>query len=862
MFFHPSPEKREGTLINRACCSAQALCVVFTMLLAACGGGGGGSSGLDLSTAPGLSVSPASVAFAALQNGAIPPAQNIQITLSRSDIAFVVVSYLATPTLPTWLTQSPSLTCSGPNCTLTGGPITTSIATGTYTTTIRIAIQDAGHNVLAFRDVPVSYAVTSAPVTASPSALNFSSVVGGAAPAAQTVALMGDVGAWSASPNQTWIGAAPSSGSGIGNVSVSVNPAGLVPNTYNGSVTFNTAGGTVPVNVTLTVSAPAIQPSPNSLTFSGVNGATLASQSLTIGMNNGAALNWTASAADSWLVLNRTSGTQADPLVVSVNPANGPLASGPYSSTITLTGTSGGSSLNKTINVALTLTKATLSVTPGGVALGGSNGRDFSGVPVQLSLNTGANAFLWNSTASSFVQRSLSSGNMSATPLTVTLTPLANGLVGGTYNGSVNFTVQVNGDTVSNNLPVTFNLESHKLLVDGNGVALASTPGLSKLTRTLKVRDNLGLATSWAATTVPSWLTVTASGTAGEDLVLTANPTGLATDNLYLATVTITSPDTTVENTETIRVGLWVGLTTPTPTTTISTAYNEVAADPIRPYAYVAGAGGNIQVYNVYTGLPGTPIISGASQVGALAISHDGSTLYAVDTSTLKIVPVNLDTYVAGPAWSLSGAPTYPRIVYARTNGFAFVLAGNGRAYDATSGAMLAPTFFGAVSELAVARNGATFCAETACRTLDYTALGGGQLSIGALRFLNPTDSPANSKDVAISNDAARIYLASGYPYYFLVFDGTTLNQLSTLPGDAYPNIVEVAADGRVFGGAFFGSFTNDNDVWVYDAGGAPLTTRQIAGLLLDRQLKISGDGIRMITLSDAPALTFTTVGP
>jgi len=114
--------------------------------------------------------------------------------------------------------------------------------------------------------------------------------------------------------------------------------------------------------------------------------------------------------------------------------------------------------------------------------------------------------------------------------------------------------------------------------------------------------------------------------------------------------------------------------------------------------------------------------------------------------------------------------------------------------------------------------------------------------------------------DVAISNDASRIYLACRAVYHFMVFDGTTLNQISSLAGDAYPNIVEIAADGRVFGGAFFGSITND--VWVYDSAGAPLATHQIAGLLLDRQLKVSGDGIRMITLSDAPALTFTTVGP
>jgi hypothetical protein len=244
-----------------------------------------------------------------------------------------------------------------------------------------------------------------------------------------------------------------------------------------------------------------------------------------------------------------------------------------------------------------------------------------------------------------------------------------------------------------------------------------------------------------------------------------------------------------------------------------------------------------------------------------LAISHNGSTLYAVDTSNFKIVPINLDTYVLGTRWSLSGTPTYPRIVYGRTNGFGFVLAGDGRVYEATSGAVLAPTFFGAVSEIAVARNGSLFCAETVCRSLDYTALRGGQFSIGALRFLNATDFPDNCKDVAFSNDASRIYLACGAVYHFMVFDGTTLNQISSLAGDAYPNIVEVATGGRIFGGA---ATVGSTDVWVYDASGAPLTTYHVAtsGQLKDRQLKISGDGIRMITLSDAPALTFTTVGP
>ena len=286
-------------MISRVCCSAQALCFAFTMLLAACGGGGG-SSGPD-----GLTVSPASLSFAAVHNGPFPPTQNIQITISRADARALVVGFPTGVTPPAWLDQSPgNLTGGGNNWTFTTAITSTTLAPGTYTTTVRVAIGDAGQHLLALRDVQVSYTVTSTPATASPNALNFSSAAGGPAPAPQTVALMGDVGSWTASPNQTWIGVAPSSGFGTGSVSVSVNPAGLALNTYNGSVTFNTAGGPASISLTLTVSPPGIQASSDSLTFSGVNGATLASQSLNIAMNNGAALNWTATTppADTWLL--------------------------------------------------------------------------------------------------------------------------------------------------------------------------------------------------------------------------------------------------------------------------------------------------------------------------------------------------------------------------------------------------------------------------------------------------------------------------------------------------------------------------------------------------------------------------------
>ena len=354
--------------------------------------------------------------------------------------------------------------------------------------------------------------------------------------------------------------------------------------------------------------------------------------------------------------------------------------------------------------------------------------------------------------------------------------------------------------------------------------------------------------------------------------MLTADPTGLATDNLYLDTVTITSPDASVENTEKVRVGLWVGSTTPTPTITINTPYAEVAADPIRPYAYVAGTGSAIQIYNVYTGLLVDTIPGVAAQVGAMTISHDGSTLYAVDTTNFKIVPVNLDTRAVGAPWSPTSLPLF--LDYTRANGTELVLSGNGQIFNAKTGTAFTSRFDGGYYGyvvVAAGRGGTRFCTldtglspySLSCYPVDYTSLNGGQLLIGAEKS-GVFGIGSNGKDVAVNADGTRAYVASGAPYAFSVYDAATsqgnLPVVQTLPGDTYPNIVEVAADGRVFGGAFIGSATND--VWVYDAGGAPLATHQITGALLDRQLKVSGDGIRMITLSDAPALTFTTVGP
>jgi hypothetical protein len=536
----------------------------------------------------------------------------------------------------------------------------------------------------------------------------------------------------------------------------------------------------------------------------------------------------------------------------------------------------------------MTLTKATLTPNPVSVTLGGANGRDFSGVPVQLSLNTGANSFAWNSNGSStFVRRTPASGSVSATPVSVTLTPDATGLSGGTHTGLAKFTAEVNGDVVSANVPVTFNQESHKLLVDGNGVAFAKTPTFSKLTRVLVPRDNLGLATNWTATSDQPWLTVTPTGTSGVDfLVLTADPSTLTADSLNLATVTIGSSDTSVENAgaEKVRVGFWVGSADPT-SNSISLTTHNVAADPIRPYAYAA-VGSDIQVYNVYTGSLVTTITgvaAGGGTVGFMIASHDGSKLYALDTTNSKIVPVDLDASTLGTPFSVSLINSNKVIEYTRTNGVGIIISGSGgQIFDAQSGAGLGSGFVGNTI-VAANRGGTRMCTvntgislySISCPSLDFTSLNGGQFLLGNTFEVSGVGS--NGIDLAVRPDGTILYVGAGAPGELSEYFTSGQNPTSagagfaTTPGGFHPNNAEIAVDGRIFASSSIIS-SDPADVWVFAADGTPGPTFKISAgsgeQIFDRQLRISGDGIRLITIvgdqifDTGIKLNFTTIVP
>ena len=154
----------------------------------------------------------------------------------------------------------------------------------------------------------------------------------------------------------------PSSGVGAGTLTLSVNPAGLTAQTYNGAITFSASGATnspQTISVVLTVN-PAPQPSlalsasqaSFSLTF---GGSTPASQAVNIMNAGGGTLTWSATSGSSWLTVSPSSGVGAGTLMLGINPAG--LTAQTYNGAITVTAP-GAANSPRTISVTLTVSAA------------------------------------------------------------------------------------------------------------------------------------------------------------------------------------------------------------------------------------------------------------------------------------------------------------------------------------------------------------------------------------------------------------------------------------------------------------------------------------------------------------------------
>lgn len=193
------------------------------------------------------------------------------------------------------------------------------------------------------------------------------------------------------------------------------------------------------------------------------------------------------------------------------------------------------------------------------------------------------------------------------------------------------------------------------------GVAFAQVPTGSALVRTLHVSESNGRSVLWTASSSAPWLAVTAGGTAGGALVLTADPSALS-DGFHEAIVTLATTDTAVVKKDTVRVGLYksasasaAALVDPPSGTWGDERF---LADPVRPLVY-ALRGGVITAHHVYTGARVARLDLGAvNLLRGGVVGRDGRTLYAY--GGWEITAIDLDSFSKRYSFplgsSLSGA--------------------------------------------------------------------------------------------------------------------------------------------------------------------------------------------------------------
>jgi hypothetical protein len=499
---------------------------------------------------PTIVVSPASLSFNYQSGGSAPASQSFSVSSSGSALSYTVA------TSATWLSAAPASGNTPGNVSVSVNP--QSLSAGTYTGTVTITSSGASNSP---KTVPVTLTVTAAPqlptINLSPASLSFSYQSGGAAPAAQNVAVSSSGSAfnYTVSTSATWLSASPASGTTSGNVSVSVTPQNLTAGTYTGTVTITSSGASnspksVPVTLTVTAaSSPTLTVSPLSLSFSyQTGGAAPAAQP--VSLSSSTALNYTVVSSAAWLNATPASGNTPASLSVSVNPSG--LAAGSYNGTVTVTA-SGASNSPQKIAVSLAVTSApsgnpSLNVAPGTLSFSYPSGSTTSGTQNLSITSTGA-ALQITAAASggSWLSVTPTTGS---TPATVKVSANPTGLAAGTYNGTITITstgAANTPQTIPVKLVITSGTGSGSLRIwPPRGVYFDYQSGQpSPAPKNVRVMSTGAPLSFTAAVNGGNWLSVSPSGgTTPGTLGIAVDPTGLASGT-YTATVKIAAQGTT-----------------------------------------------------------------------------------------------------------------------------------------------------------------------------------------------------------------------------------------------------------------------------------------------------------------------------
>ena len=509
-----------------------------------------GGAGTAAAGPPALSLTPATLSFAAEAGRAAPSAQSVSVSGGGPAVSYSVSS----SSTGGWLRVKPGSGKTPDSISISADPAGLSV--GTYSGTVIVASSDAANS-----PMPLAITLTVAPpaLMLAPTTLSFTAQAGGVAPAEQSVTTSSSNGtaigySLAASSTQGWLSVKPATSTTPSAIRISANPAGLSPGTYSGTVVVDSSGasnGPLPLAVTFTVTpAPTFALAPELLTFSAKGGEKPPAAQTIKTSSSGAAIGYsvTASSTGGWLSATSASGTTPGPISVTANQAG--LAAGTYTGTVTVT-SSDGSKSEQVVGVAFTVTPAdlpTLAVAPASLAFVGQAG----GIsPASQTVVTGSSGATINYTVSAVSRGnwlSAATSNTGATPDSIKITANPSGLAAGTYTGTVILTSS-DAANASQTVEASFTVTAATLptfaLLPATLSFTAHTGDVSQGSQIITINSSGTNNSSsapihyTASTASASWLHATpASGSAPGSINISVAPAGLAAGT-YTGAVTV-----------------------------------------------------------------------------------------------------------------------------------------------------------------------------------------------------------------------------------------------------------------------------------------------------------------------------------
>jgi uncharacterized protein (TIGR03437 family) len=465
---------------------------------------------------------------------------------------------------------------------------TANLPAGTYSGSVPVAATGGLIMGGATYTLPVNLLVSSNPLLVVPTqALTFTYELGGAIPAAQSVTAQSTavlptsttgqlpiLVSYTTTNNAGWLSVSPTANLNTGTpFTVTVNPATLLPGTYNGTITVTPAPGAAAGNgaqtiaVTLTVANdPSIvangSATPVPITFPyEIGQAAPGAQTINLTSSTGALLNYTVTGAETtcstvnWLTLGgSTSGsTNASFTVTPSNLAS--LTAGTCTGTITVTATnpaSGNAAINSPLSIPVTLyvsNTALLTANPPSLVfsspVSGAGGTQQILVGSTSSTLTYTVSFTTNNGSNNWLSASPLSGSTVAGSNVVNVSVLPGLLSAGTFTGTVTITSTGVADSPIT-IPVTLQVTAGSLTLSSSSLSFGYTVGgTNPVAQSAQVTSNGSPLNFTAAANSGSagvnWLSVTpASGTTPGAISISANGGTLA-PGTYTGTVVVTS---------------------------------------------------------------------------------------------------------------------------------------------------------------------------------------------------------------------------------------------------------------------------------------------------------------------------------